>query len=276
MLERGLVPLHLKESSDRVVELVHVLHRVSIHSVRLLHVDGSPRASRESARRLGDTAAQVQQALERSGSTISVDSHTRTGGASDEIVNAAAAMDADLIALPWKRKTWVQRSLLGSTSLDVIRVSDRPVLIQKRPVPADDEPLSVLYATDLAVSDAVAFPLIEAQAIGRIDLTILNVDQRAPDPVAERRRQEAVSKALESLRDRATSAVESVELVQRIGSSRRLIPRFLKRNTFDLVVIGKSSASGSVLGSVAEEVAYASPCSVLIVPPRDGEGDSHA
>ncbi|MFW5826440.1 MAG: universal stress protein [Alkalispirochaeta sp.] len=279
MFERALVPLHLRERRPRVEALVSLLGRLSFHHVRLLHVAGSATGSRRTAREVEQLAEELTRAgISREELTVSA--QTTTGSAVTEIIQTAVAQEADLIAVPWKRKNWVQRSLLGSTSLDLIRLAPIPVLIQKSSLgrnPGAEEPLSVLYASDLGKSDERAVRLIEGGALGSIRLTILNAGRRAPDPQAESRRVAAVEAALTGLAERVRSVVDTVETVAITGSSRTVIPAYLRREKFHVAILGTgSSGSQPILGSTAEEVAYRSPGSVLIVPSSPEEGGSDA
>ncbi|MEX2442426.1 MAG: universal stress protein [Alkalispirochaeta sp.] len=273
MFERALVPLHLRERRPRVEAVVALLSRLSIHNVRLLHVAGSASGARRAAGKVETMAREIAAAVDFS-DQLTISAQTVSGSAVSEIIETAVAQEADVIAVPWKRKNWVQRSLLGSTSLDLIRLADMPVLIQKTSpgrAPESGAPLSVMYATDLKQSDETVFPLIERGALGSIRLTILTAGQRAPDPVAEARRVDAAEASLTQLAERVRPVVEEVDTVVITGSSRKAIPAYLRWNKFHVAIIGKgSSGSQPILGSTAEEVAYRSPGSVLIIPPAVG------
>jgi nucleotide-binding universal stress UspA family protein len=279
MFERALVPLHLKERRSRVEAVLELLSRLSIHNVRLLHVAGSAAAARRSAGRLEATANEVSDSFGAQ-ADLTLSAQTVSGSAVTEIIQTAVSQEVHVIGVPWKRKNWVQRSLLGSTSLDLIRLSDIPVLIQKTSsgrTPQREEPLSVLYATDLNHSDATVFPLIESGALGAIRLTIITAGERAPDPQAESRRVETAETALARLAERVRPVVPQVETVSLTGPSKRVIPRYLRREKFHVAVIGKGAAGAQpILGSTAEEVAYKSPGSVLIVPPAEVSEAHHA
>ncbi|MFW5695599.1 MAG: universal stress protein [Alkalispirochaeta sp.] len=279
MFERGLVPVHLRERRSRVEAVVTELARLSIHHVRLLHVAGSSNRARRAAQKVEGMAREIADSADMS-EELTISAQTVTGSAVSEIIETAVAQEVDVIAVPWKRKNWVQRSLLGSTSLDLIRLSPVPVLIQKPTLgrnPTVEEPLSVLYATDLRDADRTVFPLIERGALGAIDLTILTVGHRAPDPRAEARRIAAAESALEDLAARVRPVANSVRPVVETGASRNVIPAYLRRERFDVAVIG-SGVSGAqpILGSTAEEVAYRSPSSVLMVPSPSEKGEDHA
>jgi nucleotide-binding universal stress UspA family protein len=282
MFRRAVVPLHLKEPTERLHELIVLLHRMRVESVRLIHVAAGPGASRRTAPRLEDIADE----LKRSGyaETGAVDAQTVIGSTTTGVLQAARGCGAELIAVPWKRKNWVQRSLLGSTTLDLIRRSDIPVLVHKyaslgaldgveRSSEQEErgEPLSLLYATDLRSTDDYVFPIVEGGWLGRPELTIATINERAPDPRSEADRRSRVERALQELADRAARVAHSVETVAEIGNTKRRLPRLARALGVELVLLGKSSSGGlgEVLGSVAEEVAYRSRSSVLIVPPED-------
>ena len=279
MFERALIPLHLRERRPRIEAVVSLLSRLSIHHVRLLHVAGSSSGARRSAETV-EAMGRSLAGVGESGGQLTISAQTTSGTTVTEIIQTAVAQEVDVIAVPWKRKNWVQRSLLGSTSLDLIRMASIPVLIQKSSLGRNaeaDEPLSVLYATDLSECDQTVFPLIEQGALGSMDLTILTAGRRAPDPAAESRRVEAAESALENLAARVRPAVDEVRTVAITGSPRKVIPSYLRREKFHVAILGTGNSSTQpILGSTAEEVAYRSPGSVLIVPSTPEQGVSDA
>jgi nucleotide-binding universal stress UspA family protein len=264
MFSTAVLPLSFRESVERLNTMLNFLGNFDTRRVILTHiVTGTHTAA--ARRRL----AALVESLEAG--DITVEPLVRSGSPAFEIHRTAWEENADFICIPWKRKSVVQRMIAGSTTKDVIRLSDIPVFVfKKRPRQTEDAPLQrILYATNFALTDAYVVPYLQYSRLAADDLVILNVGQRAPDPHTEERREQQVENNLERLAGEVEANYRSVEQVAITGNHRRAIVREARRRDADLIVIGKadveSTLSSMMLGSTAEEVANAARCSVFIV-----------
>ena len=264
MFDTVLVPLTLHEKQEEISKLFAVLVRMNVRSVILFHVKGD--RSREkverSLRQYGESA--VPDGLEYT-------AETHPGPVSGTIVDAALNDKADGIAIPFARKGWLQRALLGSVTKDVIRSSPLPVFVHK-PWPNRDEvppTFRVLYATSLSPSDASIISFLQSANVVPDEVVLLHVGRRAPDPTAEAGRHNDVVAGLNGLSMRTGLPGDNVTIESVIGRPKRQIVRRSRLLEADLVVIGKSDTTAGleqVLGSTAEEVSYNAWSSVLVVP----------
>lgn len=294
----ALFPVGLNERSSRIESVLTFLGRLGTEEVVLLHVVGGEAEHAHRARsRLEEACEQI------TARGLSCRTMVRRGSSASVIVELARSEGLDFICVPWKRKSWLQRTLVGSVTTDVVRLADVPVLVHKesrgdaqRAAEAaggtagdgagrggtatagtgTDTPQKlsgVLFATNFQATDASVVPY--AAYCGRIarELHILNVRERAPDPAAEEKREREVQANLERLAGECSGEYASVEKSAVLGSPRRSILRYAGRNSIELIVLGKSDAPAplaGMMGSTAEEVSHSARCSVLIVAPDMG------
>lgn len=279
MFESALVPLDLHEPQRRVAAVIAFLRDLGVRDVELLSVVGSSHAGRRAAHRLEEYVAAFRNTGTDGTTTNTTDvtTNVRTGSPAQEIVRGAENRECGLIAIPWKRKSRLQRSLVGSVTRDVARLSDTPVLVFRDRRSDGDDGLSLVYATDLGPVDEAVLPIIEEATTPIRSLTLIHAGERAPDPTTETRRAEEVENRLSAVKERVEARRGGarpypIDTAALIGRPRKSIRRFLTWRRPDLAIVGKGGRRhgiNGILGSVAEEVAYRATTSVLIVPSGD-------
>lgn len=142
MAKRILVPLDQAPDAEAVLPLVADAARSAGATVRLLHVAPVPGhvedqdghvvayADQETAR-LEAEAMDYLRAVEARLDGIPVEAVVRFGDAADEILLAAEAFGADLIAMTTARRTPISRLILGSTAQQVCRRAPGAVVIYR-------------------------------------------------------------------------------------------------------------------------------------------------
>lgn len=265
MFEHALFPLNFNETTSRIEEMLAYLSLFGTRTITFLHVvEFGVAAAGRAEKRLWRVSEQA--AARGFESRVLV----RNGSAANEIVRVSEEEAADFIVFSWKRKTWIQRSILGSTTRDVIRLADLPVFVHKhnRPAPGE-EGMTVLYATAFKATDADVAPYLRSPGLSGHRLRLMHVGERAPDPAAERARLSEVESNLARLADEFSDNFDETDETATVGSPRREIVREARRVGADVVIVGKSDAPaglGAVLGSTAEELPHSARCSVLIIP----------
>ncbi|SIQ87722.1 Nucleotide-binding universal stress protein, UspA family [Alkalispirochaeta americana] len=269
MFSTALIPVNFRESLPRLRGLISFLENFGTSRVILLHVASGHQRDRwqTSLEQLRD---QLQDALESSG--LACDVQVSGGSAPSEVCRVAREEPVDFIALPWKRKNWLQRTLVGSFSKDVIRLSDLPVFLYKEGIysrrsESSREAFVVLYATALQRQDEYVLPLLSWPRLKVDRLVLVHAGPRAPDPVAEHHRDQDVSRRLGALARSCDIPGCLVDTRSVTGNARREILRIARHEGARLLVVGKSEKQGSLaemVGSVAEAVAYNAGQSVLI------------
>lgn len=276
MFSAAVLPVTFHEPVSKLSDMISFLSYFDTQRVLLLHVNtGAVTAASE--KRIEALKDAVVGELE--GEHPAIESRVRSGSPAYEIVTTAYEEGADFIYLPWKRKSWVQRTLVGSTTKDVIRLSSRPVFVYKqRRAKEEGEPFQILYPTNFKETDRFVVPYLGSPGLSADELMLLTVRERAPDPTAEGRERRSCEANLQRLADELAGNYKTVTPMEVLGHPRKDVVRVARRQKVDFLVLGKSdreNALAAMMGSVAEEVAYGAPCSVFIVSrPYAQEGGS--
>lgn len=269
MLNKVLIPLNLKETVDKVTDMCLFVKSFGVETAVLFHAGSNRgRAGKQNKKRLERYAEEIQPI------GIETKEVIRPGSIQDGIEVTAVEEDADFIGLPFKKKNFLSRAILGSTIKDVIRLSDIPVFVYKKPGfrQRNDERFRVLYATSLQGRDEALISHIRHENFHVDEIVFMHVGRRAPDPVVEKERRDSVETSLRELGEKYGVQQDGKSYIEMLGSPRREIVKASRRIPADLILIGKAdtgTTSEPVLGSTAEEVSYNAPCSVLIVPKKE-------
>lgn len=225
---------------------------------------------------LDDLATRVQEVTGRPSYEAEV--AVRIGKVESAVVRYAEERDIDAIVVGATGRSGLARLLLGSTAERVVRYAHTSVLVARETPPAS----RVLVATDLSEAALPAIERAKQEAEWRgaklelvhvIDYSALGWAAAAgplggfavsipPEKIEEMRRI-----ALEALRALGGPDV-GIHVVE--GSPKRAIVAAAESLQVDLVVVGTHGRTGlarMALGSVAEAVVRAAPCSVLVVRP---------
>jgi len=269
MVKKAIFPLKFHENENQISSISDFLKMMGMQKLVALHVGRARgRSGAQSADRLEHYARRIRER------GFEVETAVRSGAVSTAIIFAAEEFEADLIGITFRKKSWLTRTILGSTVKDVIRQSEIPVFVHKKGSrrQRNDRVFRVLYATSLQGRDERILSFLRKGRSREDELILLYVGRRAPDPVVEQKRKAAVDEELKALMELSGYSGENTRFVDLIGSPRKHIIKTAKRFSADLILLGKSdstSSSGPVLGSTAEEVSYNAPCSVLIVPKQN-------
>lgn len=266
MFESALVPVSFREPVERVEALIGFLGNFGTRAVVLVHVvsSGLERGG-QARRRLEAIAERVASQNHRTECVV------RTGSPALEICTVARERRMQFICIPWKRKDFLKRSVLGSTTQDVARLTDVPLFVYKyRGTGQENGRLdNVLYSTTFDPSQDRVVPFLRYEGLTARTLIVLHVGWRAPDPETERARRGTIAHQLNKLKAECESCFEAVTSITEVGNPKRRILQAARRNDVDLIVLGKHEqgrALENVLGSTAERIIHQSKASVLIVP----------
>lgn len=269
MFTKVLFPVNFREKKKQVINLVDFLSNFETEEIVLLHVQSSGVSSKEHTRKKLDKIKSLLHDYPFKISTEIAQGHDAT-----EIVRRAEANSIDFICFTWKRKSPIQRVLLGSTTKDVIRLSRIPVFVYKNIsiLSSSDNTLNrVLYATDFEQTDNDIIPYLKTNTLRANELLILHVGMRAPDMEAEKYRQSRIEKKLNELKSECRETFTEVKTISKVGNSRKEIVRQARKNSADLILLGKHDAPtrfSRILGTNAEYVSHHSNCSLLIIPQK--------
>lgn len=215
------------------------------------------------------------------------------GEPSEEIVKVARRKKADLIVMGVRGLGLIDRMLVGSTALKVLRQSHIPVLtVKKRDkestidirnilVPLDiyeKEDSALNYAIDLAqkikanISVVYGYRLF-AYATLEIGKPPVGINELGEDAL-KFFSTELTTRVDEALRiktnNKETDKLEiNTDLIEGINPSMRIVEYAASKN-MDLIVInthGRKGIKKFMLGSITEKIIQESPCAVLALRP---------
>lgn len=252
-----------------------------VHAVRdewapLAAVTGTGAGNLAEMQRLQEAVARqrVQDALrERVSPRLLESLELRIGPAPVVLQQAAAEYEAGLIVVGGKHHTALERWLGGSTSLNVVRAADRPVLVATQP----GDIRRILVAADLSAAARPTLALAQrfARLVGA-KLRVLSVFEPLPQlagaPPVESTGYYALSQEMLDHEIWPLIRSANVEKVVRHGMVVETLPREAADWGADLLVLGshgKGWAQRILLGSVTERLINQLPVSLLIAPVED-------
>ena len=267
MLAHVLIGIDFSDATPRLVARLHSLRALGVKETTLVHVlstryPSAPAVTHREAyeARLNEIAGEIDPAF-------TVRTRIETGEPGSVLVQTAGDIEADLI-LAGKRGFSRWRGLfLGSTALDLARLTDRPLWLEPI-VPHDDTPTTrfrcVLLATDGSDSAKPAETMFVHLA-GRYEQPLAIRVVTSSDDEQKQRETRDAELTLAGLAAR----VDGLETNVVDGEPSNEISDYAQREDVELVITGKrgrSSLQGLLLGSTAEAVCRSSQRSVLLVP----------
>ncbi|MCG7843803.1 MAG: universal stress protein [Methanomassiliicoccales archaeon] len=197
------------------------------------------------------------------------------------IVKAANEQQASLIAMAASGKGRVREFIVGSTSLAVIRRSKVPVLLDKFPLAADDDPEGycdrcpplldqVLVALDLTKASKRMLPAVQQLVdAGAKNMTLFHVVQPSKFGVRDEKSFQEVKKRIETYRDKLEARDCQIEMYIHFGTATYNILEAAREVDATVIVMGttgKSYLHGMTLGSTSEGVVKGSTRPVILLP----------
>ncbi|WP_045222930.1 universal stress protein [Desulfonatronum thioautotrophicum] len=265
MLKKIIQPLDMSESLAEVKMRASFIDRFGGEEIVLVHVMNPGLGDR------GLMQSRLTHLVDALGSVgIQARSMVMEGHVASEITRTAMEVAADVIYLPASRKNILVSSFLGSTTEDVMRLSDLPVFIHKlRPELVRTEKVrNLVFATDFRQAACRAW--LYVRMLGRFvsKLTILHVGERAADPDTEQLRREHAERMLSELNAKFKDDFQDIALMSRIGSPARHILDIVEQIQADLVVLGRLNEPfpSKLLGSTCSRVTSRVSSSVLLIP----------
>jgi len=208
----------------------------------------------------------------------------RDGRADDVIDAVAAEYRADLVVTGAHGERTSMLKQLGSTAERVARAAPAPVLLAREPLPA--KPATVLVAMDedgltaalqqwttflAAQFDAAVtgFHVVSETVLGRL-VSLAAIVSGTPEPEIPSLGLGALEDASVWMRELVTHGLDRTRTRGEVayGDPAHEIVAAAERLSAQLIVVGRHRAVGvrrMLLGSVADRVLRAAPCSVLVV-----------
>jgi nucleotide-binding universal stress UspA family protein len=219
--------------------------------------------------------------LESAGARVRV--HKETGRPADAILKAARDLDVSLIAMSTHGRSGVARWMMGSVTEDVLRRSDRPVLVahgpeEVRPAPAGTR--TILVPFDGSEQSLEVVPLaIECAKLYQAGVAILRVEEGAAGcdlgfvgllmegPSSLEGRPDLLDRDLIAAGNRFAAEGLRTTLFRVRGDTAAKINHLARILPAELIVMathGRQGVSRLITGSVAEEVVRRAESPVVV------------
>lgn len=274
-LRRALVGLELTEAEDGFVDSLPGLRAWGVEALTLTHVARDsplPRIHQV------DPTAGVAGRLARANAWLSpffqVQLCIRSGPVGACLAEEARHRHADLLVLGVAQRGRLQEAVVGSTVLDVLHRSEKPVMLfphavlrgrRGRPLISPDSTW-ILHPTDFSRASGRATAVARALALEKgFPITLLHVLEPW-DPSPEEEARQGLARVASELN---AAGVARVETVLERGTSWERILAVSAESENTLVVMGtrgRGRIPGAILGSQSREVARRIALPLLLVP----------
>ncbi len=266
-LRKAVIPLSLDEPRQKVIAMSKTLSHFGTKKITLVHVKtGSNRKSTQAREKLQIYAQKIQELGYETDIQICFGQNII-----QEIYNTSIEIGAEFLCIVWRHKGMIRKTLIGSKTIDTVRLINLPIFIFKPRNPLSKDPSleTILYATDFKSTDSIVMPYLNNKEITASTLFLLHVGERAPDPQTEKLRLDSVYANLNRLKQESNDAFQDIKTIEAIGSPKRQIVRQANKFGVDMILIGKFDVKNpleQIMGSTAEAIPFKSGCSIFIVP----------
>ena len=273
-----LLATDLSPQADKLTECLFSLCHDTETEVVVAHVfedddDADPDGSnyKKARSRLEGYKSDIEQAGYEEISIV-----TPQGDTSQTLNALADEHDADLMLVASHRKGFLQRALMGSTTFELARATNIPLLINKdeEDESTDDLLATVMLPTDFSRKSLEALNIIRSlrEYVGKV--IFVHVIEHSRNKHDYKEKYGSAMLFLKELVDEMK--IFGIEADYRIahGVASKKIRAICERDNVSLVMMAKTGAdmtNGEELGSTAENVVLNCDCAVMLVPADDDD-----
>ena len=206
----------------------------------------------------------------------------RSGEVFEQLTEIADDEDAGLIMVASHGKGFFKSALLGSTTFDLARATDRPLFVSKPVEDAGDELLQknllhrILVPTDFSLKSLSALDVIRMLREHISEVVFVHVVERSRSQDDLEDKMKTASRRLQELVDEMKIFGIKAGFHVRKGAASKEILRIAEKEDVSLIVMAKTGAGlvkGLVMGSTAQNVTLNSERSLLLLPPENAADD---
>ena len=221
-----------------------------------------------------------KEQAEEIGLTASIE--IKIGKPDQQIVKTAEEENCDLILMGSHGGGRIKNILLGSTTHNVIRKTEIPVLIEKYEDIKDEDLITIsnkkfddiLLPIDFSDSTNEVLDIVEKMNAPSEKITLISIIERSDSLGELQDKKEKVRARLEQVQEKLTAQnIDSkYEIEVRHGEPADNIVEIAEEKENNLIIMptrGQGSIKELLIGSTAEQVAKKSPIPVLLVPDND-------
>ncbi|PWM76777.1 MAG: hypothetical protein DBY32_11720 [Phascolarctobacterium sp.] len=280
MFDKVLLATDLSEEADGLLNCFYSLCPEVDTEIAVAHVfkdksDAEPGSS--SFKKVQSRVRALVAELRRAGYEEAREIY-RSGEVFEELTDVAEKEDAGLIMVASHGKGFFKSALLGSTTFDLARATDRPLFVSK-PVENDAEEMlqrnllhRILVPTDFSLKSLSALDVIRMLREHITEVIFVHVVERS-------RSQEDLEDKIRTAGRRLQELVDEIKIFGikaayhvRKGAASKEILRLAEKEDVSLIVMAKTGAGlvkGLVMGSTAQNVTLNAERSLLLLPPEN-------
>ena len=273
MFKKLLVPVDLSPQSMTMVEIATRMDRYGVKEVLIY-------SALDHVSKRDPLLKVMEEKISKAGMGHKLVTEVRKEPA-PAILKAAESHGATMIAMAASGKGRVKEFIVGSTSLGVIRRSKLPVLLDKFPLEASDDPQGycdkrpplldrVLVTIALSKATKIMLPFVQ-QLIdaGAKEMTLFHVVQSSKYSMADDKRFQEVRRKMEAYLEKLEPRDCEIDVHLHFGTTTYNILEAAREIDATLIVLGttgKGLLRGTTLGSTSEEVVKGSTRPLLLIP----------
>ncbi len=280
MFDKVLLATDLSEEADSLVSCFYSLCPDVDTEITVAHVfkdedDAAPGSS--SFKKVQSRVRALVTELRRAGYENAGEVY-RSGEVFEQIKEIADKEDSGLIMVASHGKGFFKSALLGSTTFDLARATDRPLFVSK-PVETDaDEMLQknllhrILVPTDFSLKSLSALDVIRMLREHINEVIFVHIVERSRSQEDLEDKMRAASRRLQELVDEMKIFGINSSYRVRKGAASKKILSIAEKEDVSLIVMAKTGAGlvkGLVMGSTAQNVTLNAECSLLLLPPEN-------
>lgn len=284
MFDKVLLATDLSEEADGLLPCFYSLCPDDDTEVAVAHIfkdkeDAEPGSS--SFKKVQSRVRAVVAELRRAGYENAREIY-RSGEVFEQLTEIADDEDARLIMVASHGKGFFKSALLGSTTFDLARATDRPLFVSKPVEDAGDELLQknllyrILVPTDFSLKSLSALDVIRMLREHISEVVFVHVVERSRSQDDLEDKMKTASNRLQELVDEMKIFGIKAGFHVRKGAASKEILRIAEKENVSLIVMAKTGAGlvkGLVMGSTAQNVTLNSERSLLLLPPENAADD---
>ncbi len=266
--------------SEKLVQTLYELKDLGLQEViifNVVEIDSAGSNAPSFQKQKKEALKTDQRELEKEGFKVKVD--IKIGTAAKDIVKKAEEEDVDLILIGSHGKGFIKRILLGSTTFDVVRLSKKPVLVEKyesvgknqNRILIEDKFKKVLLPVDYSSHSINVLETVKGMKKIREVLLVSAIEYSQTEEEYNKTK-DKLEKHLGKIRMDLFNAGFASNYIIKEGTASKNILEVAESESVDLIILskrGEGKIKELLIGSTATTVITNSKLPVLIFPSKE-------
>lgn len=261
MFSKALFPIDMSEPIDELKEIIELMDNLTVKEIFYFHnLKSEPEKSPKRKKQFDHLVKQINK-------KFNYQLIFSNGHASSEITNFLNSGESDCVIIPWRKKFLITRTLLGSTTKDVVRLSKKPVIVYKKRQEKIKGSKKILCAIDSFFPAKRIIPYLEELSTYYNDLILVDLGEREADPYSEEDRKKEIFLKLDQIENGLAKNFNSINKTFFVGNHSKKVLSLAKKENVEMIVINEifENTLKKMLGPTPEEICDKSICPVLLI-----------